>query len=228
MKKLPKSVEEAVTNGDLVGLKYLIELCNARDDVITNRNTYLIIAAQMGHLRIVEHLRFKYVNNKTIDSEYIDIALYYAASNGHLEIVKFLIEKCDAEKYGHHYNEMLIGSAECGHLEVVEFLLKCASKFTDVTMNSAIYSAMHNSHVNVVRCLLKHDINIGDYNKDILYQGIKTGDLDIVKLLDKTYKTDIHEVQRIISQRYNHSTVEIVDYLCEKYADKLTPYNELV
>ena len=55
-------------------------------------------------------------------------ALYEAASNGHLSIVRFLCETCggDVEKTDAHGNTAVFAAASIGHLDVLKYLLEVA------------------------------------------------------------------------------------------------------
>ena len=88
-----------------------------------------------------------------------DDALKWASSNGHLEVVKFLVEKGANVHADDNY--ALGWASENGHLDVVKFLVE---KGADVNAdnNCALRWASKNGHldmVNYIKYLIKKDTN---------------------------------------------------------------------
>jgi len=103
--------------------------------------------------------------------------LYCACSNGHIDIVQLLLEHPNINL---NYCVPLVEAFYSGHIEIVKLLLK--QKDIDVNKGGALAAACKNGHIGIVQLLLKQK-NI-DVNKDgPLLAACSNGYIDIVQLL---------------------------------------------
>src|SRR6185436_12998676 len=86
LRKKDRTITEAAKNGNLVGLKYLVDL---GADIHTNNEQALRCSAANGHLELVKYL----VNLGADIHADNDRSIYYSASNGHLEVVKYFVDQ---------------------------------------------------------------------------------------------------------------------------------------
>lgn len=108
-----KWLSDLIKEGDLIGVKYLIE--NGLD-IHSNSDCALRWASSDGQFEIVKYLVEKGANVNI----WIDYPLRWASRNGHFEIVKYLVEKgADV----HAMRDSALRSAlENGHSKMVEYL----------------------------------------------------------------------------------------------------------
>jgi ankyrin repeat protein len=86
-----------------------------------------------------------------------DEALRYAAANGHLDVVKYLVEK---GAYIHAiYDATLRVSAENGHLDIVKYLIENGANI-HAGNDYALRFAVYNGHLDVVKCLIENGANL--------------------------------------------------------------------
>jgi ankyrin repeat protein len=153
------------------------------------RNTYsrasLIDVCEYGDLFALQELIAKKVNIRTND----DWALQLAALNGHMEIVRLLVENgADV----HAGNDMPIRwAAEEGHLEIVKFLLERGADMT-ANNNVAIRMAAKNGHFDTVALLVKWGESL-DLLSSELQEKLNTHQL-ISKTLDTIAQSTLTEV----------------------------------
>nr|XP_054775125.1 putative ankyrin repeat protein RF_0381 [Lytechinus pictus] len=129
--------------------------------------TTLHIAAQNGHLDVIEYLISHGAEVNKGDYRN-DTALYIAAQNGHLDVVRCLISP----------------GAENGHLDVVKYQISQGDEvdkgdYKDVT---ALHIAAKNGHLDVID--QGDEVDKGDY-KDVtaLHIAAKNGHLDVIEYL---------------------------------------------
>lgn len=149
----------------------------------------------------------KYGNLKKVKELYtkdlcLDLALHEASSNGHLEIVKFLVENGADVQSEDNYS--LRWAVIEGHLEVVKYLVsRGADQFA--YDSHAIKTATLYKNYEIIEFLME---NITD-QKHILLSLCKTGDLELVKKYINFLNKD--EIALGIAADKNH--FNIVEYL---------------
>ena len=137
--------------------------------------------AKNGHLHIV-----KYLVEQGQDIHKDDEAvLRYSAWYGHLDVVKYCVEKHNADIHAQD-DFALIYSAQGGHLEVVKYLVEKHNADIHAKDDFALRYSAQGGHLEVVKYLVeKHNADIhalirnggNEYEYDYDY------DLDIVKYL---------------------------------------------
>lgn len=98
------------------------------------------------------------MNANSIDV-YGQSPIYYAAREGHLDIIKLLIEKgADINMTDKFCESCIFYSAMNGHYEVTEFLIENGANINqeDKKRKTAIHFASKNNHSDIVDLLIKH------------------------------------------------------------------------
>ena len=159
-----------------------------------------------------------------------DNALHNAAANNHMEMVKFIVLKCDGHwRSGQCWNDALYPSAsrgpalylpsanirhtpslglcpnEGGHIEMVKFLISQGAN----KLNFALHGAAENDHTEVVDFLIAH----GASWDGALQDTSSYGHMKMVDFVVSNYASHIlhWEVEiRSAEERGNH---EIVNFL---------------
>ncbi len=133
----------ASKHGHLQLVKYLVE--NGAN-VHTENDEALIYAVQENKLEIVKYL--VEVGKMDIHNGYM---VYIAASNGYLDILKYLVKK--GANFRYEDEAPLIRAAAYGHNEIVEYLLSIGSD-VHAKNDQALYNANANKHMDVVATLI--------------------------------------------------------------------------
>ncbi|KAJ7256360.1 ankyrin repeat-containing domain protein [Mycena rebaudengoi] len=122
----------------------------------------LYMCSKIGYRLGVKFLLANGADVNATESSYFGNALQAAASEGHTEIVRLLIENgADINTPG------LVGiAAYGGHLDTVVLLLESGAKFGDI----ALAAAAERGHLEIVRLLVKKggDINTGQFMNPLL------------------------------------------------------------
>mmetsp|Transcript_9911 Transcript_9911/g.27070 ORF Transcript_9911/g.27070 Transcript_9911/m.27070 type:complete len:605 (-) Transcript_9911:182-1996(-) len=127
-------------------------------------------------------------------------ALHVASREGHLEIVKYLVESRNAEvACGNNYGATSLHLASGnGHLDVLKFLLQC--KGTDPGVQTycgegLLHKAAENDHLGVVKYLVESwgaNIELRDnYGRTPWFYAVKSGGLDLAKYLVEVCGVDV-------------------------------------
>lgn len=125
-------------------------------------------AAAAGHLNVVRTLISKhnaYVNSTTKTKS---TPLRAACYDGHLDIVKFLIENgADIEIANRHGHTCLMIACYKGHLEIARFLIECGADVNrkSVKGNTALHDCADSGSLEIMELLLKHNAKL---DKDAL------------------------------------------------------------
>ena len=129
----------------------------------------LLEAAKSGDVNTVK-IWFNCTNdNCTTDDHYRDTPLIYAADNGHVEVVRVLLEKgADIEKTNAYQQTAIHGAAWYGYLEVCRLLLDLGAKLDrlDKWTDTPLHYAARKGHLLVVKLLLERGADVRVKNKD--------------------------------------------------------------
>lgn len=130
----------------------------------------IIEESRSGNLRAV-----KYMYNQGQSSLNSSLSIHVAASNGHLEVVKYFHSLGIKSPY---FTMDKAGSN--GYLEVVEYLHSIGYECTD----RAIYMAARGGHLNVIQFFVSIGANINlDYRNNPMDNAASGGHLEVVKYL---------------------------------------------
>ena len=162
-------------------------------------------------------------------------ALFAAVKNGHLELVRLLLEAgADKDATNGFGGTALCMAAREGHLEVARSLLEAGADkdaaTTDVKGTTALFVAAREGHLNVARLLLEAGADKDTRNRfgvTALCAAANNGHLEVVRLLleagaDKdALTTDVHGTTALfVAAREGH--LKVARLLLEAGADKDT------
>lgn len=159
--------QEAALKGDVKVIKRMILLPNL------DFNTAIQNAASHNHLPVVKKI-----------SQFHDTswALRKAAANGHIEIVKFLVEKRGANIHIAK-DEPFRNSALNGHLPVLSFLFHAGANI-HASEDDALRKASSKGHLHIVKFLLDQiKVRHFKFHQEALQNAAAKGHLDIVQCL---------------------------------------------
>jgi len=146
-----------------------------------------------------EDLLFLFKNNRLNYNE----AMIIAAKNGHIDIVKLMLEKGTT-----NYNEAMIIAAKNGHIDIVKLMLEKGT----TNYNEAMINAAKNGHIDIVKLMLEKGAKNYDWT---MINAAKNGHIDIVKLLLEYGATD-YDWTMINAAGNGH--IDIVKLMLEKGA----------
>ena len=156
-KRTPLILASRFASFDVV--KYLCEKCHAD---IHAKDLYgripLIYAARYGRLDLVKYFYERGANIKARDNDGYNL-VNSASCSGHLNIVKYLVENCNANieaktNYGHN---SLALAALCGRFDVVKYLVEqCHANVNtaDKYGRSPCALAFKNNHIEIFNYLV--------------------------------------------------------------------------
>lgn len=137
----------------------------------------LVKAAEEGQLSIIQHCVENLNEDIKIDE---DSVLTHASENGHLEVVKYALEKgCDIHASTDY---ALRWTSARGHFSVVEHLIKQGANIHAYD-DDALAHAAHQGHYEIVKLLVEAGAYIHFSNELPLRMAAKYGYLSIVKYL---------------------------------------------
>ncbi|MFP3033743.1 MAG: ankyrin repeat domain-containing protein [Wolbachia sp.] len=169
----------------------------------------LFLAVREGKFNVVKHLIDSKKADVKVSDNYGNTLLHWAAFNGRLKIVEYLIEKgADVnvkERNGFaplHLavqggnNILFTLSAPNKHLKIVEYLIgKDADlEAIDNDERTPLHLAVEGSNFNTTRLLIEKGANVNAKEKNHwvpLYLAVKDGNLNIVELLVNSENIDI-------------------------------------
>ena len=120
-------------------------------DTRGNPNFILLESAERGELPLVIYALQKGANLEVAGRD----SLYYAAKHGHLDVVKYLVEKGVDINY---FRLLTIPSAK-GYTDIVKYLIDNGSPVTQ----EALAEAVRHDHPEIITLLLKHGAEVTPY-----------------------------------------------------------------
>ena len=151
------SLIEYAIEGNIDGVKSIVENGGDIDIGDGEGNSVLMIASSLGHIEIVEYLANAGLDINAVN-EWSQTAVMGAAGGGHLEVVKYLADNgADINHEDNFQFSALKLASENGHLEVVKYLV-----INGVNINSqsdfgytALMMASEDGHLEVVKYLVE-------------------------------------------------------------------------
>lgn len=135
-------------------------------------------------------IEYKIIEDIDVQDGHGISALLVASSNGHEDIVKFLIERNANINLQSNYNfSSLILAANNGHKDIVKLLIESGANINHQNNDgySALILASSRGYTDIVKLLIESDANINfrDKNgKNALSWASDNGHKDIIKLLE--------------------------------------------
>ncbi|CAG8575033.1 13340_t:CDS:2, partial [Racocetra fulgida] len=190
-------------------IKYKAEI-NCID---ANGKTALHAAAENGHTTVIEILikykteaNFADKNSKTAlllaaaKVNAVDIngktALYLATENGHLNVVKALINKTDVNITDKNNLTVLHIAAKMGYEEIVKILVETAQiNATDNNYCTPLFYAAEEGYEKIINILMNREANINYANKDgitALHKATEKGHIMAIKTLLKYVSVNVN------------------------------------
>ena len=185
-------------------------------------SSLLFHAAEEGNLSEVQ--RLLELDNSEIDLNITDedgrTPLYFAAQNGHIEVVKALLEKsANVDARRNTGSTPLFIAAQNGHIEVVKILLENKANVDASRKDSAtpLCIAAHQGHTEVVKVLLQKGANVDarrNTGETPLYFAAQKGHIAVVTaLLEKSANVDARrntgETPLYVAAQNGHTEVVI-------------------
>jgi ankyrin repeat protein len=234
LRKKDETIKDAAKNGNLIGLKYLIEECNAN---IYDEEKALEIAAENGHIDVIIYLYKQFADIidrlRRSDSDYDEYAEYTSALNytktralilssthGYLDIVKYLVEECNADIHGYgednYEEEALLMSIKRDHFEVVKYLIEKGAIFQDFHDEFGILQMIaNNGNLEMMKYLVKN----GLCKNEALYLYALRNNFEMVKYLIEQGANINYDNGITLRVSAERDRFEMVKYLVEHGAN---------
>ncbi|KAH9101094.1 hypothetical protein Ae201684P_007282 [Aphanomyces euteiches] len=193
-------LHEAVRNGDLDGMVKGLLTSNTKIDGIHEQPTVACGVRKwtFGRDQVSPRQRRCDKYNWTIGPRYI-LRPIMATKNGHLDVVKYLLDKGAAVdiKESTGWTPLQMASAS-GRLDVVKYLLDKGAALDTKNPACPFHMACESGHLDVVKCLLDKGTAIDEashHGQTPLYLASKYGYLDVVKyLVEKGAAVDTKDI----------------------------------
>ena len=220
----------AVANGHINIVKYLLK--NKADVTLKNEqgwNAYHC-AAYDGNLKILQTL-IMHNNDYVNDGDKTNrTPLYYAVSEGHIEIVNYLLSnKADVSVKNHYGWNVYHCAAIKGNLELLQELIMHNNDYVnDVTIGnwSPLHHAVSEGHIEIVNYLLsnKADVSVKDEQGwNVYHRAANKGNFKILQELIMHNKDYINDVDKMNFTPLYHAVtkghIEMVNFLLSNKAD---------
>ncbi|KAK2867976.1 hypothetical protein FQN49_003281 [Arthroderma sp. PD_2] len=160
----------------------------------SNRQQSLCLAAREGDKNTVQALLDAERKFVFFESEFVSMSLYWAARNGHTEVIRMLVPITGYMNWrDKDERTALYWAARNGHEKVVRLLVDSGGvdkRLKDIYGQTALYWAARNGREKMVRLLLDNggvDIRSKDiYGQTALYWAARNGHKGVVQLLMTT------------------------------------------
>ena len=217
------ALHHAISIGHFQIVKYLINYKTLFNQ--TEINILISCAANFGQLPILKHF-LEEMCYQYDDSQNEINPLHKASLNGHIEVVKYLIENRyfdpNAPNKQDHNITALTVACLSGHLHIIKYLKneqKCDFE-NEESKIIALFSAIHNGHLYVVEYLMenynyKEDV-VDELNRTPIQYAVCRGRLLIVKYFMEKLLFNINE-NKIFCMAIEGDHLPILRYLIERY-----------
>lgn len=163
----------------------------------------------------IEILDYYLKNNLVYKSgSYKSELIEYALLHGKIKLIEFFIK--DLRNFREYGDRMLYYCAELGHLEILKLIIKKIN--VNVNNGQALYSAINNGDIEMVKLLIEHGAKINRNFSSAIRTAIAGDHLDIIKLLIEN-EVDIHTHSNVIlTISLTYSKKEVIIYLLFLYS----------
>ncbi|XP_072907052.1 ankyrin repeat and SOCS box protein 3 [Hemitrygon akajei] len=198
----------AAKHGHLKIVQILLQ-AGANPNAITNENvTPLFLATEKGHIAVIRTLLKYGARINGSHSACLWSVVHQAAYQGHLEVLKFLLEKgADRESMDDYGITPLFLAAQYGKLESLRILVQHGGNVNCQTYDKAtpLFIAAQEGHVECVELLLSHGADANLYcNED-------------------NWQLPIHAAAQMGKVNVLEFLIPITDRICDKGASKVSP-----
>jgi ankyrin repeat protein len=162
--------------------------------------------------------------------------LHFAAWNGHLKVVHFLMDKANLEAKNYNGETPLHLAAQWGHLNVVKALARHKANIfaKDQQKSSAIHWAARKGHEEVVEYLITENSKLltepGTESRTVLHEAATLGHMNLVKLLiqknAELLKMASEDNETALHAAVNQGHLAVVKYLVENKIDVAAQDND--
>lgn len=198
----------------------------------------MLHAARDGDVKkVVDFLTNKKVS-LTTKNNYGVSAIIFAANNGHLEVVRELLDRgANIEDRSNNLKTPLLWASLWGHYDVVEHLVERGANISvkDREGLTPLMSSVMNNHIKITHFLLEHGANAltkNYYNGTALSIAKGRGNAEMIKILAPYYppepETSPYKIlfNLIIEQGLMYTQI-VIDVSCSIFGWKAIPVEQL-
>jgi ankyrin repeat protein len=195
--------------GQLEVVKYLVSLGMSQ----VRLDNAFVGASMYGYLDVVEVLLEAGANVHAFN----DYAVRLASKNGHLDVVKYLVEEHGADVRAQS-NNAIKRASENGHLDVVKYLVEECDVDVHASNDWAVRIASGNGHLDVVKYLVSMRANIHADDDYAVRWASEKGHLNVVKVLVDAGANIRAKNDNALEQASENGHLDVVKYLVSKGA----------
>lgn len=227
------SLTEACSDGDAGAVKKLLEEGRSVNETTEEGDSLLSLACQAGYYELAQVLLAMRANVEDRGIKGDCTPLMEAASAGHVDIVKLLINhNADVNAQSSSGNTPLMYACAGGHEDVVLVLLGAGANVEDHNENghTPLMEAASAGHVGVAKILLDHGAGVNthsnEFKESALTLACYKGHLEMVRFLlsagaDQEHKTD--EMHTALMEASMDGHVEVARLLLDSGAQVNMP-----
>ena len=196
------AIDNAAANGHLTAVKWLDEHCE-----VGCTGAAIIAAAEHGYFNIVEWL---YMNKNSCREKNIIIdSLSMAALNGHLQIISWLVDKCNCV-----CEDTLIAASEGGKLQIVNYLLNVKG---NIISKFALYAAVKNEHYDLLLWYLKRYPEL--CCSDIIILLIEYNNQELIKQIITEFKIKQISDECVMNSAAANGYIDLMKWMARNIPD---------
>lgn len=199
--KLKEKYSFIYTFGDFVNQCWLF------NNYISDINKFLLQSSEKGELALVIYSLDKGAKNSS--------AIYRAAKNGYLNIVKYLTERGTEFYESDLLSDLLTIASENGHLDIVQYLVENV-EMNAVNIDDGFIGASYSGYVEIMKYLVKYSAHMDERS---LYFASERGHLEAVKYLVENGVNIKMENNNALRLALENEHLEIARYLISQNDD---------
>lgn len=185
----------AARNGHLQIVKYLIEEAEVKFHITDE--LALFWAAHTGQLTILKYLI-------GAGAEYNYRILRTAATDGHLSIVKYLIEELDVDIDDDDKNYSIAVAAENGHISIVKYLNEIIKVHT--WLDFSLSMAAQHGHLHVVKYLVE-ETGANSHDGEALNLAVIDEHISVIKYLIEEAGVNTNKISKFHFKRIKDKSI---------------------
>ena len=222
-------LHKAVISGNLELFKYLIGNKCDPEWQGEYEKTALHVACAHGHLEIIKYaLEELHCDCSCMDDAGYTPLHYTALHDGHLDLIKYMLTKCDSYIPGYKGRTLLHSVCEAGKVAIMKYLMEEKSLdvyYKDYEGNTAIHVAAENGHLDIMKYLAERNVDLkcrGYLGRTPLHNACMKGHLHVVIFLIEEKGCNPHckddDGRSLIHVAAANGMINMVKYLVEKQA----------